>query len=344
MRLVLVERERSMLKHILSGEDFDLKLIDQVYDYALKFEKLVRQGIELPQTLQDRVFDLMMFEPSTRTKDSNFSAICRLGGSCTVIDDWSKTSMAKGETLSDMMADISINFDGVVVRHKEDGFAEKIAKYSKVPIINAGDGKRRHPTQSLLDIVTIRREIGHIDGLKIAIVGDLKFGRTVHSLLEILGLYKNIEIFLISPPEFALDDHQYLEGADNSIKIHEIDNLEEALSYVNVVYATRYQWERLPEDDKPSTEEIARVENQFRIDRKALTLMSSSSIVMHPFPRREEIDRKIDDDRRAAYFRQMWNGLITRLALFHLMYEGKDHALGCPYPINRQKYGEERQN
>ena len=204
--------------------------------------------------------------------------------------------------------------DMIVLRHNEHGAAERAAKVSPVPIINAGDGDGEHPTQALLDLYTIQKELGHIDNFKIAMVGDLLYGRTIHSLIYLLSLSHNVELFLVAPRELKLPQKYKSFLNSRKIKFSESDDLESVLSKVDVLYMTRIQKERFS-----SARLYERVKNSFVLNKKLLDKLNKRAVIMHPLPRVNEISREVDDDKRAAYFRQAKNGLYIRMALLSFL-------------------------
>jgi len=225
------------------------------------------------------------------------------------------SSAIKGETLEDSIRIISGYSDIIVLRHPEVGAAERAAKVSLVPIINAGDGSGEHPTQALLDLYTIRKELGRLDDFKIAMVGDLLYGRTIHSLIYLLSISHNIEVFLVSPRELKLPEKYKSFLEKHKIKFSESGNLENIISKIDVLYMTRIQKERFS-----SSQLYERVKNSFVLDKKLLNKLCKEAVIMHPLPRVNEISQDIDSDNRAAYFRQARNGLYIRMALLNLLF------------------------
>ena len=225
------------------------------------------------------------------------------------------SSAIKGETLKDSIRIISGYSDIIVLRHPEVGAAERAAKVSLVPIINAGDGSSEHPTQALLDLYTIRKEIGRIGDFKIGMIGDLLYGRTIHSLIYLLSLGHNIEVFLVSPRELGLPEKYKSFLEKHKIKFSESDNLGSILPKIDVLYMTRIQKERFS-----SSRLYERVKNSFVLDKALLNKLNKRTVIMHPLPRVSEISREIDSDNRAAYFRQARNGLYIRMALLNLLF------------------------
>ena len=304
------------LKHILSTQQFlNKKTLQDIFKIADCFEKADRKN-KVPKILQSKILSCVFYEPSTRTRFSFESAMLKLGGQVISTESAGHFSSAiKGETLEDSIRIISGYSDVIVLRHPEIDAAERAAKASLVPIINAGDGSGEHPTQALLDLYTIRKEIGRIDDFKIGMVGDLLYGRTIHSLIYLLSLGSNIEIFLVSPRELKLPLKYKSFLKAHKIKFSELDNLESILPKVNVLYMTRVQKERFS-----SQRLYERVKGSFVLNKKLLNKLSKQAVVMHPLPRVNEISQEVDSDNRAAYFRQARNGLYIRMALLNLLF------------------------
>jgi aspartate carbamoyltransferase catalytic subunit len=253
----------------------------------------------------------LFYEESTRTRFSFESAMLRLGGSVISTENARQfSSVSKGETLEDTIRILNGYADVIVMRHYESGAARRAADVSTVPVINAGDGTGQHPTQAFLDLYTIQKELGHIDDLSIAVVGDLANGRTVRSLCYLLAKYRNVRIFMVAPTVVAMreDIKSYLVRHD--VRFREETDLAKIAPEVDVVYQTRIQKERFA---RPEEYDAAR--GVYIVDRRLIGLMKPDAIVMHPLPRVDEIAVEVDDDPRAAYFRQAQNGLFIRMAL-----------------------------
>jgi aspartate carbamoyltransferase catalytic subunit len=253
----------------------------------------------------------LFYEPSTRTRLSFEAAMLRLGGQTMGTDNAREfSSAAKGETLEDTIRIVSGYADAIVLRHNEEGAAKRAAAVSSVPVINAGDGPGQHPTQALLDLYTIRDDLGHIDGIRIAMVGDLANGRTVRSLTYLLSKFSDIRICFVAPPQVAMrkDIKDHLD--EHKVPWFETQDLDVVLPQVDVVYQTRIQKERFTDEAS-----YRAVKGVYRIDASTLARMSKEAIVMHPLPRVDEIAPEVDSDPRAAYFRQARNGLWIRMAL-----------------------------
>ncbi len=304
------------LKHILSTQQFlNRKTLQEIFKIADKFEKTDQKG-KVPKLLQNKILSCVFYEPSTRTRFSFESAMLKLGGQVISTESAGHFSSAiKGETLEDSIRIISGYSDAIVLRHPEARAAERAAKVSSVPIVNAGDGAGEHPTQALLDFYTIQKEIGRIDNFKIGLVGDLLYGRTIHSLIYLLSLAYNVEVFLVSPKELGLPVKYKSFLKAHKIKFSELENLENILSKVDILYMTRVQKERFS-----SQQLYERVKGSFVLNKKLLNKLNKRAVVMHPLPRVNEISQEIDSDNRAAYFRQARNGLYVRMALLSLLF------------------------
>jgi aspartate carbamoyltransferase catalytic subunit len=253
----------------------------------------------------------LFYEPSTRTRLSFEAAMLRLGGDAIGTDNAREfSSAAKGETLEDTIRIVSGYADVIVLRHNEEGAAKRAAAVSTVPVINAGDGPGQHPTQALLDLYTIRDELSRIDGVRVAMVGDLANGRTVRSLAYLLSKFKDIKLWFVAPPQVAMRDDLKAHLDEHHVPWVETQDLESVLPEVDVVYMTRIQKERFSDP-----EDYNAVKGVYRIDKSSLAVMRKYAILLHPLPRVDEIATEVDDDPRAAYFRQARNGLHIRMAL-----------------------------
>jgi len=258
----------------------------------------------------------LFYEPSTRTRFSFETAMYRLGGSVISTENAAEfSSVAKSETLEDTVRILNGYADVLVLRHHEVGSAKRAASVSRIPVINAGDGAGQHPTQALLDLYTIHKEIGSIDGLRIAMVGDLAQGRTVRSLTYLLSKFQNIRIYFVAPPLLKMKEDILDHLRERQVWYAEETDLDKVLSEVDVVYQTRIQKERF--GDRIADYEQCR--GVYVISSESLRLMKATAIVMHPLPRLDEIAMEVDRDPRAAYFRQAQNGLYVRMALLSLV-------------------------
>lgn len=302
-------------KHIISVKQFlDINALDKIFQLADEMEKK-----ELQCFLRGKILATVFYEPSTRTRFSFESAMHKLGGSVVTTESAPHfSSVTKGETLQDTIKVISEYVDVIVLRHYEEGSAKIASEASSVPIINAGDGIGEHPTQALLDLYTIKKELGKIDNLKIALIGDLLYGRTIHSLIYLLALYKRVKIFLVSPNQLKLPEKYKDYLVQNKIEFEELTDLQKILDEIDVLYVTRIQKERFK-----SKQEYEKVKDAYIVDRKIVNQLKENAIIMHPLPRVNEISLEVDDDKRAAYFRQAKNGLYIRMALLRLIFNSE---------------------
>ncbi len=303
------------LHHILEAQQFDLPTLSRLFEISAEMENAVAQGGI--HTHDGRLMATLFYEPSTRTRFSFEAAMRRLGGHVITTENAAKfSSVAKGETLEDTIRIINGYADVIVLRHYEVGAAKRAAAVSSVPIINAGDGAGQHPTQALLDLYTIRKEIGTLDGLSIALVGDLAQGRTVRSLAYLLSKYRDVKMYFVAPPLLKMKEDilDYLRR--QGIWFSEETSLENVLPQVRVVYQTRIQRERF--GDRIADYESCR--GIYVLDKETLKRMRSDAIIMHPLPRLDEISMEVDSDPRAAYFRQAQNGLYVRMALLAMIF------------------------
>lgn len=301
------------MKHIVSIEDLDKKSIMDILKRAKELLP-VAKGNKKSKVLDGKILATCFFEPSTRTRLSFESAMQRLGGSCIGFADPSATSHLKGETLTDAIRMVAGYSDAVVLRHPREGAAKLASEVSEVPIINGGDGAGQHPTQTLLDLFTINDEIGKLEGLKVGMLGDLRYGRTVHSLSQALDRF-NAKFFFISPKSLAMPEH-VTDELDNSWSTHE--DLNEVLGDLDVLYVTRIQKERFPD-----LEDYKKVAGAYRINTELLKNAKSKMKILHPLPRVDEISTDVDETKHAAYFRQAFNGVPVRMALLEKLIGAK---------------------
>ncbi|MDD4496775.1 MAG: aspartate carbamoyltransferase [Methanosarcinaceae archaeon] len=298
-------------RHIISMKDFSRKEIDFVLDTAEKLEP-VAKGLEMSRLLDGKVVALLFFEPSTRTRLSFETAVHRLGGKLINLGSVEASSVMKGENLADTIRVVSGYADVIVMRHPKDGAGRMASEFSSVPIINGGDGSVHHPTQTFLDLYTIRRE-SHLEGLKIAMAGDLKYGRTVHSLCHALSLY-GAEMTFVSPPELRMPPEIVRDLKKQNIKVRETDSFDGVLGDVEILYMTRVQRERFPDP-----EEYLKVADSLRIDAELLKDTRPDLKVLHPLPRINEIKPDVDSTPHARYFEQAFYGVPIRMALLALV-------------------------
>src|SRR5579859_6320682 len=304
------------LHHVIEAQQFDLPMMSHLFNVAGEMENLVARGGT--DEYRSRLMATLFYEPSTRTRFSFEAAMHRLGGRVISTENAAEfSSVAKGETLEDTIRIMNGYVDVIVLRHSEVGTAKRAAAVSRVPIINAGDGVGQHPTQALLDLYTIHKEIGSIDGLKIAMVGDLAQGRTVRSLAYLLSKFHDIKMYFVAPEVLRMKEDILSHLRQHNVWFTEEPVLAKVLPEVDVVYQTRIQKERFGD-------RIADYENcrgVYIINEECLAAMSPKAIIMHPLPRLDEITMAVDSDPRAAYFRQAQNGLYVRMALLSLVLE-----------------------
>jgi aspartate carbamoyltransferase catalytic subunit len=298
------------MNHILSAGQFNKALIDKILAEAEKMESLLGKG-KVPQKLSGKIVACLFFEPSTRTRLSFETAVYRLGGQVIGMENGSVSSSAyKGESISDTIKIVHSFADAIVMRHPEDGAADIAAGVSRVPIINAGDGGNQHPTQSLLDMYTIKQETGRLEDLTIAMVGDLLYGRTIHSTLTLLSLYPKNKFIFVAPKQLKIPK-KYLDLLKTrNATFVETEKLSDALKRADVIYMTRVQKERFA-----SKAEYEKLKLAYVFDKKCLKRIKKDAVILHALPRVGEITEDVDNDPRAAYFRQAQNGLYVRMAL-----------------------------
>ena len=299
-------------KDIVSIRDFTREEIDHILKTTDKVEPLARKGSDM---LHGKILATAFFEPSTRTRLSFESAMYRLGGACIGFADPRAASVEKGENLADTVRVIENYADALVIRHPLEGAARLAAEFASVPVINAGTGAEEHPTQALLDLYTMKREKGTIDGLTVGLVGDLRYGRTVHSLAYALAQY-NVKLHLISPDQLRMRRDVLVE-VEKKIGVEESTDLTKLLPDLDVIYMTRIQKERFPD-----LAEYEKVKGSYRLSLAELASAKADAIVMHPLPRVDEISPDVDGTAHAKYFKQVWYGLLTRMTLISLVLGG----------------------
>ena len=299
-------------KDILSVSQFTRDDLEYIFGVAHEMREMVTR-IGTFDLLKGKILANLFYEPSTRTSSSFTAAMERLGGSVIPINEVNYSSVAKGESLPDTIRSLECYADVIVLRHPEIGASAMAAKYAKKPILNAGDGIGEHPTQALLDLYTILVELGRVEGITVTMLGDLKYGRTVHSLARLLSLY-DVTLNYVSPDILEMPDEIYTELDERGVSQTESNTLEEFLSETDVLYVTRVQKERFEH-----LEEYEKVRGTFVITPETMKLAKEDMILMHPLPRVGEISMEVDDDPRAAYFRQMEYGLYVRMALLALV-------------------------
>ncbi|MFZ7128456.1 MAG: aspartate carbamoyltransferase [Desulfobacterales bacterium] len=307
------------LKHVVESQQFDREILEVVFSTADAMKADVAGGGgRFGRSLERRIMASLFYEPSTRTRFSFEAAMHRLGGRIITTENAKEfSSAAKGESLRDSILVMNGYADVIVMRHHEAGSSAMAAEISRIPVINAGDGPGQHPTQALLDLFTIKDNFGTVSGLTIAMVGDLKYGRTVRSLAYLLTKYDRIRIYFVSPPVCRMDEDikDYLDR--NGVRWEEESDLEKVLPHVDCVYMTRIQKERF--NDLKDYEEAA---GKYILSSGNVDLMRSDAIIMHPLPRVDEIKIGVDGDSRARYFQQAHNGVFVRMALLYLLLNG----------------------
>ena len=303
-------------KDIISIKDFSKKEIDYILKYAKEMLPYAH-GEKFKDVLKGRILSTLFFEPSTRTRLSFESAMNRLGGRVIGFADPMGTSQKKGESLADTIRMADAYSDAIVVRHSREGAARLAAEFADAPVINAGDGAGRHPTQCLLDLFTILMEKKRIGKNRVVLLGDLKYGRTVHSLAYALALY-GAELTFVSPISLKMPKEVVEECKELGVEPVQMSSLEKAVRDADVLYVTRIQKERFPD-----AEEYNRVVGSYRVDNELLSNAREDLIVMHPLPRVSEIDPEVDKTSHAVYFKQAFNGVPVRMALLSLVMGGR---------------------
>ena len=296
------------MKNLIGIEDFSVEEISELIEVS---KDIMSNKEKYLEKCKGKILATLFFEPSTRTRLSFESAMLSLGGGVLGFSSADSSSTQKGETLADTIKVVSGYSDIIAMRHPKEGAPIVAANNSNVPIINAGDGGHNHPTQTLLDLLTISQEKGRLDNFTIGLCGDLKFGRTVHSLLVALSRYENIKFVLISPKELKIPEYLKQDILDkNNIEYIETENLEESIGSLDVLYMTRVQKERFLNE-----EEYVRLKDVYILDKQKLEKAKKDLCIMHPLPRVNEISTEIDDDPRACYFRQAEYGKYMRMAI-----------------------------
>lgn len=296
------------MKYLIDPMDLSVEEINELIDIA---NDIIKDRTRYQDVCRHKILATLFFEPSTRTRLSFESAMLSLGGNVLGFSSASNTSASKGESVSDTISVVSSYCDIIAMRHPKEGAPLVATRKSTVPLINAGDGGHNHPTQTLTDLLTIYREKGRLDNLTIGFCGDLKFGRTVHSLTKAMSRYKNIKFVFIAPPELKIPEylkHDLLDAKNLDYK--EVETIEEVIEDLDILYMTRVQKERFFNE-----QDYIRLKDTYILDLKKLEKSKSDLIVMHPLPRVNEITTEVDDDPRAKYFDQVQNGRFMRMAL-----------------------------
>lgn len=304
------------MKHLMSPLDFSTEELDRLFTIAEDIEK---NPDKYAHACEGKKLATCFYEPSTRTRLSFESAMLNLGGKVLGFSDANSSSAAKGESVSDTIRVISCFADICAMRHPKEGAPMVAASHSSIPVINAGDGGHQHPTQTLTDLLTIRAIKGRLNNFTIGLCGDLKFGRTVHSLINALVRYDNINFVFISPEELTIPDYIIEMLREKNIPFREVRKLEDIMPELDILYMTRVQKERFFNE-----EEYIRLKDRYILDREKMKLASPEMLILHPLPRVNEIAVEVDDDPRAVYFKQVRYGVYARMALI-LTLLGLDH-------------------
>lgn len=294
-------------RNLIDIKDVTKEELNEIFDLA---DKIISDPDKFSHICDGKILATLFYEPSTRTRLSFETAMLRLGGRVIGFSEPNSTSVSKGETIADTIRIISCYADIVAMRHPKEGAPKVASMYSKIPVINAGDGGHQHPTQTLADLLTIRSIKGSLSNLKIGCCGDLKFGRTVHSLIKAMSMYENNSFTLISPQELKVPDYIKREMGKNNIKYRETKKLEEVIGDLDILYMTRVQRERFFNE-----EEYIRLKDSYVLDKDKMKNAGKNMIILHPLPRVNEIAYEVDDDPRACYFKQAKYGMYAREAL-----------------------------
>lgn len=304
------------MRHLMSPLDFTVEELDNLMDLAQDIEKNPKK---YAHACDGKKLATLFFEPSTRTRLSHEAAMLNLGGSVLGFSSADSSSATKGETVADTIRMISCYADICAMRHPKEGAALVASEHSRIPVINAGDGGHQHPTQTLTDLLTIRSLKGHLDNITIGLCGDLKFGRTVHSLIHALVRYKNVKFILISPEELRVPSYIRNDVLDKEhAQYEEVVRLEDALPKLDILYMTRVQKERFFNE-----EDYVRMKDFYILDKAKMELAKPDMYILHPLPRVNEIAVEVDSDPRAAYFKQAQYGVYVRMALILTLLEVK---------------------
>lgn len=295
-------------RHLVSPMDFSLEELEEIFSLA---SEIIKCPEDFSHLCEGKLLATLFYEPSTRTRFSFEAAMLRLGGKVLGFSEPNSSSAAKGESVADTIRTVACYADIAVMRHPKEGAPKVASMYSTIPVINAGDGGHQHPTQTLTDLLTIKSVKGSLENQTIGICGDLKFGRTVHSLIMALSRYKNNKFILISPEELRIPDYIKKEVLQkNNIQFVEAETMEEVIDEVDILYMTRVQRERFFNE-----EDYIRLKDSYILDENKLRKAKSDMIILHPLPRVNEIAYEVDQDPRAKYFQQAKFGMYVRMAL-----------------------------
>lgn len=301
------------MKKLISPLDLTTQEIDELLALA---DRIIEAPQAFAHKCDGKILATLFFEPSTRTRLSFESAMLSLGGKVLGFSSANSSSAAKGESVADTVRTVECYADIIAMRHPKEGAATVAASKVDCPLINAGDGGHQHPTQTLTDLLTIHRLKGHLNNLTVGLCGDLKFGRTVHSLIRAMMRYENIKFVLVSPKELQVPDYIRDDLVRSGYEFEEVERLEDAIGKMDILYMTRVQRERFFNE-----EDYIRLRDSYILDNEKMKLAKEDMIVMHPLPRVNEISVEVDDDPRAAYFRQAKFGRFVRMALILKMLE-----------------------
>ncbi|QQY80327.1 aspartate carbamoyltransferase [Keratinibaculum paraultunense] len=296
------------LRHLIDPQDFTVEELEELFSLA---DEIVKNEKKFKNVCDGKILATLFYEPSTRTRFSFEAAMLRLGGQVIGFSEPGSSSVMKGESIPDTVRTVGSYVDIIAMRHPKEGAPRYASYYSPVPLINAGDGGHQHPTQTLTDLFTIRQTKGRFSNMTIGLCGDLKFGRTVHSLIKAMSRYENIKFILISPDELKVPDYIKTEILDrNSIEYLEVERLEEVIQELDILYMTRVQKERFFNEA-----DYIRLKDSYILDKEKLKLAKEDLAILHPLPRVNEISYEVDEDPRAKYFQQVKYGMYVRMAL-----------------------------
>ncbi|MFQ9979846.1 MAG: aspartate carbamoyltransferase [Finegoldia magna] len=294
-------------RNLINADDFNVEEINEILNLA---EEIIKSPSDFSNLCNGKILGTLFFEPSTRTRLSFESAIHRLGGDCIGFSESASSSTSKGESLADTIRTVSNYTDIIAMRNPKEGSAVLASSYAEVPLINAGDGGHQHPTQTLTDLLTIWMTKKKLDNMTIGLCGDLKFGRTVHSLIKAMSRYENNKFILISPEELQVPDYIKMFLKSKNIEFKEVEKMEDVIGELDVLYMTRVQKERFFNEA-----DYVRLKDSYILDNDKMKLATENLAVLHPLPRVNEIATEVDSDPRAVYFKQVRYGVIVRMAL-----------------------------
>ena len=294
-------------RNLINADDFNVEEINEILILA---EEIIKSPSDFSNLCNGKILGTLFFEPSTRTRLSFESAIHRLGGDCIGFSESASSSTSKGESLADTIRTVSNYTDIIAMRNPKEGSAVLASSYAEVPLINAGDGGHQHPTQTLTDLLTIWMTKKRLNNMTIGLCGDLKFGRTVHSLIKAMSRYENNKFVLISPEELQVPDYIKIFLKSKNIEFKEVEKMEDVIGELDILYMTRVQRERFFNEA-----DYVRLKDSYILDNDKMKLASENLAVLHPLPRVNEIATEVDSDPRAVYFKQVRYGVIVRMAL-----------------------------